>query len=166
MIAPLSLSNVMIVVLAAICLYLSAAQSYGLTIRAWRLALPPCFAAAVAFGLLESVFESSLLHDAEWLVAAAAGLVVGRLRGWSIGLEVDQRHGLVRLRRSPDAPLVAIGLLLLGLADGLGAALQEPLIDPPYLAAGAALCAGYLGGRALAIAVRATRLPHVELRST
>ena len=73
------------------------------------------------------------------------------------------QRGLIRQRRSADGPLVAIGLVLLALVDIVGAALLDPVIEPQHVAAGAALCAGYLGGRALAIAVRTTRLPHVEL---
>jgi hypothetical protein len=85
------------------------------------------------------------------------------MRGWAIALEVDQRHDLVRQHRATDGPLAAIGLVLLALADFASSALQEPLIDPQHIAAAAALLAGYLGGRALAIAVRTARLPHVEL---
>ena len=134
-------------------------------VKAWRLAVPPCFAAVVALVLLAGVFEATLPHDAEWLVAALIGALLGRLRGRTIEVDVDRRRDLVRQHRSADGPLVAIALLLLSLADLAGAALAEPLIEPDWIAAGAAFCAGWLGGRSAAIAVRSTRLPHVELYS-
>ena len=165
MISPLSLSNLITVLLAGICLWTIASQARGNIVKVWRLAIPPCFAAVVALVLLASVFEASLQHDAEWLVAALLGGFVGRLRGWTIDVEVDRRRELVRQGRSPDGALIAIVLVLLSFADAVGAALLEPLIEPQHIAAGAAFCAGWLCARALAIAVRTTRLPHVELSS-
>ena len=164
MIAPLSLSNLLTVVFALVCLHTVAVQSRGTVVKLWRLAIPPAFAAVNAFSLLAGVFDASMMHDAEWLIAAAVGLVLGRTRGWTIELAVDQQHELLRQRRAPDAVLVAIVLLLLSVTDFLGAALLEPVVEPPYVAAGAAFCAAYLAGRALAMAVRSTRLPHVELQ--
>lgn len=164
MIAPLSLSNLVTVMFAVICLWSIAGQARGGIVKSWRLAVPPCLAAVDAVVLLASVMSASLGHDAEWLVAALIGLFLGRLRGWSIELEVDRQRDLVRQHRAADGPLIAIALLLLSLADLVGAALAEPVLEPQYVAAGAAFCAGWLGGRALAIAVRTTRLPHVELR--
>ncbi|MFO1080042.1 MAG: hypothetical protein U1E23_05365 [Reyranellaceae bacterium] len=164
MIAPLSLSNVLTVAFALVCLHTAAVQSRGTVVKLWRLAIPPAFAAVNAFTLLAGVFEANMVHDAEWLVSAVLGLLLGRTRGWSIDLVVDRRHELLRQRRTPDAVLVAIVLLLLSLTDFIGAALLEPLVEPQYVAAGAAFCAAYLAGRALAMAVRSTRLPHVELQ--
>src|SRR5262245_45216644 len=161
MIAPLSLSDVATVVFAVLCLITIAPQASGRVVKLWRLAVPPCFAAVQAFVLLASVFDANLQNDAEFLLAAMVGLLFGRMRGWSVLIEVDQRHELIRQQRTADGPLMAIALLLLALTDFVGAALLDPVIEPQHVAAGAALCAGYLGGRALAIAVRTTRLPHV-----
>jgi membrane protein CcdC involved in cytochrome C biogenesis len=163
MIAPLSLSDLSTVVFAVLCLMTIAPQARGRVVKLWRLAVPPCFAAVEAFVLLASVFDANLQNDAEWLLAAMVGLLFGRMRGWSVPIEVDQQHELIRQQRTADGPLMAIALLLLALTDFVGAALLDPVIEPQHVAAGAALCAGYLGGRALAIAVRTTRLPHVEL---
>ena len=163
MISPLSLSNLVTVIFAAICLWTIAAQARGNIVKLWRLAIPASFAAIEAFVLLASVFDANLESDAEWLIAAVIGVAVGRMRGWAIALEVDRQHDLVRQHRAADGPLAAIGLVLLALTDFASSALQEPLLDPQHTAAAAALFAGYLGGRALAIAVRTARLPHVEL---
>ena len=124
MIGPLSLSNVATVAFAAICLWTIAAQVRGNVVKLWRLAVPPSFAAVQAFVLLAGVFDATIISDAEWLAAAVAGGVIGRMRGWALTIEVDQRWDLVRQHRS---------------------------------------AAGYLRCRAIAIAVRAAHLPHVEL---
>jgi membrane protein CcdC involved in cytochrome C biogenesis len=165
MIAPFSLSNVATVAFAIVCLWTVAAQARGKVVKLWRLAVPPCFAAVQAFVLLAGVFDATLAHDAEWLAAALAGAVLGRTRGWTAGVEVDRVQDLIRQRRAVDTLLAGVVLLLLALVDSISAALLDPVIEPQHVAAGAAFCAGYLGARALAIAVRAMYLPHVELRA-
>jgi hypothetical protein len=52
-------------------------------------------------------------------------------------------------------------LVMLAVTDFAAAASQDPIIEPQHVAAAAAFCAGYLGCRA--VAMRAGRLPHVEL---
>ena len=49
--------------------------------------------------------------------------------------------------------------------DFLSAALDEAFVQPEHVAAAAALCAGFLGCRALAIIVRSSRAPHVGLHT-
>ncbi|MBS0517757.1 MAG: hypothetical protein JSR90_03650 [Proteobacteria bacterium] len=163
MIAPLSLSNVLTVVLALLCLWTSNAQSSGGVVKLWRLAVPPTLATAVALVLLASVFNPTLAHDAEWIVAAILGAALGRTRGWLMHVESDQRWGLVKLPRSYDGLLASFALLVLSMVDFAGAALGAAVIQPPHVAAGAAACAGYLVFRAIATTMRATRRPHVEL---
>jgi len=164
MIAPLSLSNVLTVMLAIACLYTIASQSRGGVVRLWRLALPPCFAAVEALVLLAGVFDATLGHDAEWVVAAIVGALLGRMRGWSMSVEVDRMWELVRLKPSFDGQLAALALFGLSAVDFTSAALEEPVVACDHVAAGASFFAGYLGARALAIAVRAMRAPHVELQ--
>ena len=161
--APLSLANVLTVLIGIGCLWTIANQSLGGIAKLWRLAVPPCLAIVAAMVLLAGVFDASLAHDAEWVVAGLVGWLVGRTRGWSVEVEVDQRSGLVRLGPSLDGLLAALGLLVLTLIDFASAALEEPVIAPSHVAAGAALCAGIIAGRALAVAVRAGRAPHVRL---
>lgn len=162
MVSALSLSNVVTVALALLCLGTIARQS-GTVVKLWRLALPASFAVMQAFVLLASVFEATLETDAEWLAAAAVGSVLGRMRGWATAVDVDHTQDLVRQRRATDGVLAASALVLLALVDFVSAALQEALIEPQHVAAAAAFCAGYLACRALAIGVRTARLPHVEL---
>jgi hypothetical protein len=163
MIAPLSLSNVLTVLLAIGCLWTMLVQSHAGVVRLWRLSLPPIFAAVQALVLLAGVFEATFAHDAEWVAAALVGAAMGRMRGWSLPIQVDQMWGLVRVRNSGDGVLAATVLVALAAIDFTSAALERPVIEPEHVAAGAALCAGYLGCRGLAMVVRAMRSPHVEL---
>ena len=165
-IAPLSLSNVTTVVFAAVCLWTIAAQARGNIVKLWRLAVPPCFAAVQAFVLLAGVIDATLVSDAEWLAAALVGALLWRIRGWTVAVDVDRMRDLARQHRASDALLAGVALLMLALIDFISAALQDPVIEPQHVAAGAAFCAAYLGWRALAIAVRVTHLPHIELHST
>jgi len=84
MIAPLSLSNLITVVLAVICLSTILPQARGNVVKIWRLAMPACLAMVVAFILLAGVFDADLATDAEWLGALIVGAVGGRMRGWAL----------------------------------------------------------------------------------
>jgi hypothetical protein len=163
MIGSLSLSNVLTVLIAVICLWTTGTQSSGGIVRTWRLAVPPCLAAADAVILLAGVFDATLQSDTEWLVAALLGAAVGRTLGWTAAVEADRHWGLIRLQRTIDGTLAGFGLLVLSLVDFGGAALGEPILGPPHVAAGAAFCAGLLAFRALAMGTRASRAPHVAL---
>lgn len=163
MIAPLSLTNLITVIVAVTCLSTILPQARGSAVKIWRLAMPACLGLVEAFVLLAGVFEPDLASDAEWLAALLLGGMVGRTRGWSMAIEVDQASGLMRQRRSADGMIAATALVLLALIDFGSAAYREPWIDPEHVAAAAALFAGFLGGRALAMATRTSRLPHHEL---
>ena len=161
--APLSLSNVLTVMIAVGCLSTITPQSRGDVVKAWRLAVPACLAAAQATILLAGVFNATFAHDAEWVLAAIIGGIIGRTRGWTMAIAVDQAHGLVRLQRGIDGPMAAAALIVLAFLDFTSAALESPVAPVEYVSAAAALFAGYLVCRALAIAVRTMRAPHVEL---
>jgi hypothetical protein len=163
MIAPFSLSNVLTLVLATLCFHAIRSQSAGSIVRLWRLALPPCFAAAVALVLLAGVFDATLAHDGEWVAGGVIGALLGRAKGWLMPVEADRSLGLVRLRRSMDGQIAAFALLIWAFLDSLGALMEDPVVEPQHVAAAAALCAGYLVFRALAMIVRAERAPHVRI---
>jgi len=162
-IAPLSLSNVLTVLAALVCLWTMSPQSNGGVWRLWRLATPAAFASVVALVLLAGVFDATWQHDAEWLAALILGGLFGRARGWTLPVAIDQMWGLVRLPKSKDGLLAAIGIVSMSAIDFTSAAIEEPVVDPQHVAAGAALFAGFIGCRALAIIVRSTRAPHVQL---
>ncbi|MBV8394450.1 MAG: hypothetical protein JOY81_14835 [Alphaproteobacteria bacterium] len=163
MIAPYSLSNVITLVLAVVCLWTIGSQSSGGVVKAWRLAVPPMVALVIALVLLAGVFDATILHDAEWLATLLLGAAIGRTRGWLTKVQADRRWGLVRLPPAIDGLAAAFGLLVVSIMDSVGALLEDPVVEPQHVAAGAALCAGYLGFRALAMFSRAIRAPHVEL---
>lgn len=166
MIAPLSLTNLLTVVIAVTCLTTIAQQSRGEAVKIWRLAVPACFAAVQALVLLAGVIDATFMHDAEWLLAFIVGAFAGRMRGRSVFLQVDQSRDFFRMKRNFDGQVAAIGLVILAFIDFTSAALEEPVLGEPHIAALAALCAGYLGYRAIALAMRAVRLQHVELLET
>jgi hypothetical protein len=162
-IAPLSLSNVLTMAVAVVCLWTIGSQSSGGVIKLWRLAVPPCLAGVVALVLLADVFNATMAHDAEWAIGAVLGAALGRTRGWLMSVQSDQKWGLVLLPRAFDGLLAGFGLVVFAMLDFTGAALEDPVVEPQHVAAGAALCAGYLAFRALAMTMRAVRAPHVEL---
>ncbi len=166
MIAPLSLSNVLTVLVALLCLWTMSPQARGGVLRIWRLGIPACFAAVQALVLLAGVFDASFAHDAEWVVGLAIGAIIGRMRGWTMAVSVDHMRWLVRLPRASDGWLAAVALVVLAGIDFTSAALEIPVVEPQHVAAAAALFAGYIGGRALSLVVRSERAPHVELHST
>lgn len=164
--APLSLANVLTVALAVLCLWTAGSQASGGVIKQWRLAVPPCLAAAVALVLLAGVFNATIAHDAEWVAGGILGAAMGRTRGWLMRVDADRKHGLVRLPKAIDGILVAFGTVVLAMVDFASAAREEAVIEPNHVAAAAAVCAGYLGFRALGMTMRAVRAPHVELYDT
>jgi hypothetical protein len=166
MIAPLSLSNVLTVIFAVLCLWLIVPQARGGAVRLWRLAVPPILAVVQAIALLAGDFDASLSHDAEWVAAAILGAVAGRMRGWTLPIDVDRARDLVRLRPSIDAHFAAIGLVVLAAIDFTSASFEEAVVPTEHVAAGAALLAGYIGSRALSITVRARRAAHLTPSST
>jgi hypothetical protein len=158
MIAPLSLSNVLTVFFAVLCLWIIVPQARGGAVKLWRLSVPPILATVQAVVLLAGDFDAALSHDAEWVVAAIIGAAFGRMRGWTLPIDVDRAHDLVRLRPSIDAHLAAIGLVVLAAIDFTSASFEEAVLPTEHVAAGAAFFAGYLGCRALSITVRARRI--------
>lgn len=158
MIAPLSLSNVFTLLLAIACLWTTVPQARGDRVRLWRLALPPGLATAQALVLLAGVFDATLAHDAEWLGGGLLGAVLGRMRGWMQSFDLDRPRSLITLPPSIDIHLAAIGLVVLAAIDFTSASFEDPIVATDLVAAGAAFFAGYLVCRALAIAVRVSRL--------
>jgi hypothetical protein len=91
------------------------------------------------------------------------GGFIGRTRGWTLPVAIDQMWGLVRLPKSKDGLLASLGIVAMAAIDFTSATIEGPVVEPQHVAAGAALFAGFIGCRALAIIVRSTRAPHVQL---
>ena len=165
LIAPLSLSNVLTMLCALLCLWTASPQASGGVWRLWRLATPPAFAIVVSLMLLAGVFEATWQHDAEWIAGLLLGGVIGRTRGWTLPVEIDRTWGLVRLPRTMDGVLAGVGVVAMSVLDFTSAAVETVVgLEPQHIAAGSAVFASFLACRALAIIVRSTRAPHVGLR--
>ncbi|UYN95914.1 MAG: hypothetical protein KIT25_02925 [Enhydrobacter sp.] len=157
MIAPLSLANLATIVFAALCFSTISPQAKGAAVRYWRLAVPASLAMGQALVMLAGIFDVTLASDLVWVAAAFLGGLLGRMRGWSTPITIDPRAGLVRQSRAFDSAIVAALLVVLAAVDFVSAALQRPLMDPDWVAAGAAFCAGFLCCRALATVAKAER---------
>jgi hypothetical protein len=161
--APLGLCNVLTVLCAFACLWAISPQARGAVIRLWALAVPAAFGGVVAVVLLAGVFQETWLKDAEWVGALAFGAAVGRMRGWSLSVEVAPTQDMIRLRAGWDGLVVAGAILAMAIVDFISAASGQPLIAPVHVASVSAFCAGYLGCRALAVLVRFGRATHRPL---
>ena len=100
-----------------------------------------------------------------WGLALAAGAAIGVMRGVMMRIQVDQMWSLIRLPQAQCGrlavsliALLVVALIATRIAGPAGTGYLQPL------GAGLAWCAGFLGGRALAIASRIRRAPHIELR--
>jgi len=157
MVSTLSLANGLTLLFAALCLWTTVLQSRGGVTTLGRVALPGGFALLATLMLLAGVFEASILFDILWVVAFAVGSMIGRVRGWMLSMQSNREAGLVSLPATVDGLAAALMLAALSGIDFTSAMLGVPLIEPGYIAAASALCAGFLGYRMLVIALRVVR---------
>ena len=155
MIAPLSLSNVLTLVFAVTCLTMVLSQRSDRVQKVSRLLVPPALAVVVALILLTGVFEAGLVNDALWVGGAIVGFILGRLRGRTLPMELLPTPGSVRMAQTADHLVAALALVAVAATDFTSATLREPVLEPALVASGGALCAGFLAGRFVMIAVRA-----------
>ncbi|WP_422001190.1 hypothetical protein [Reyranella sp.] len=155
MIAPLSLTNVISLLSAIICLSMIASQTTGRVQSVSRLALPPALAVVVALILLAGVFDAGFVSDGLWVIGAIVGFILGRVRGQMLSMEILPAARSIRAAQTADNLVAALMLLALTSTDFISAALRHPLLQPGLVAIGGAVCAGFLAGRFLAIALRA-----------
>lgn len=154
MIAPLSLCNLLTVLVAFACYVAAARQAQGGLTHLGQLATPAILAAVVAFVLLAGVIAATWQYDLEWLAGLVLGALLGHLRGWRLGLSVAAAGGAVLLPPAKDVRVAALALVALAGIDFTSAYLGNAVVEPHHIAALAAVFAGYLGCRALAIAAR------------
>jgi len=155
MIAPLSLSNVLTLILAITSLTMVVNQRSDRIQRISRLLIPPVLAVIVALILLSSVFDAGLVNDALWVGGAVVGFVLGRLRGRMLPMELLPAPGSLRVLQTADHLTAAVALVVVAATDFTSATLREPVVAPALVAMAGALCAGFFVGRFLMIAIRA-----------
>lgn len=152
--APLGLCNVLTVLCALACLWAISPQARGAVVRLWAMAVPPGFGGVVAIVLLAGVFNETWIKDAEWGGALLLGAVIGRMRGWSLLVQVAPTRDRIRLPAAVDGLGMAAAIVAMAIVDFISAASNAPVIAPIHVASVSAFGAGYLGCRALAVLVR------------
>jgi hypothetical protein len=151
-------------VIAVACVQSTLTDVRGAPCKLWRLGLPPLLGSFASILILARAVVS-FEHDAIWMVTALCGVLVGWWRGRQIVIETDQIWGVVRTRRVVDSLVAALLILLIVLVDGIKELFPTGTLPRhAQFAAGSALCAGYLAGRAWSLIGRAVRAPHVELQ--
>jgi hypothetical protein len=104
-----------------------------------------------------------LANPQVWLIAAVA-ILIGAVRGWAMGLESDQAHGLVRVLHGRDAALAGWLMVLFAAIQGaIETGLRE---ENPYETTAEfamLLTSGYLLGRSIVAWLRARSQPHHDL---
>lgn len=158
-----NLLHLLLLILALPCARYALSEMRHRPLPRGRLAAPALLAMGCALVFL-------LFHVGSqrppWMFGAAlaVGLAIGVLRGLTLQLQVDHMFDRVRLPRARASFLVAMVLVAAVLLDIVGALLGSKglflrVVAPEIAAA----CAGMLTGRALAIALRWRRAPHIDL---
>ncbi len=119
-----------------------------------------------ALMLLASVIETSVTKDVLWIFCFVGGSFIGRIRGWRLQMQADKMSGRIALPPTIDGVLAAVVLVGLSAIDFLSSMFGQVYLDPAYIAAGSALCAGFLGYRVLVIALRVVRPGPADLSRT
>lgn len=158
----LNLSHLLGVLLAVVGAWSIRFELKRKSVRVWRLFLP---AAAVLLCSLALLGGLSTRGRGIWLVALLAGLPAGAVRGLWLRMRTDYAARLVRLSPVRDGLWTAVVAALLAVTDVfVTLRSEEDAPVSPLFAAGAALCAGYLGGRALVTRTRSRSAMHLDLR--
>ena len=141
-------------------------EARGRSLTAGRLFLAPVCALGTAFMLL-ALTQFEWRQPSLWIGALAVGLLLGLVRGFVARLEVDRLWDRLHLRRAQDG--LWVGCLLAVVAFG---ALAVDVADPPAVGTldlagnlAAALCAGFLSGRAGMLWLRSLAAPHANFRA-
>jgi len=163
----LNVLHVAVALGAAGCLRAIMHETHGRLVRPGRLFTAPVLALLTALVLLLLIPVDMRQHRL-WALTLATGFVAGALRGFTMRLQVDHEFDLLRLPSAPDGVGSSVILAMLA-AISVVLAMTMPADAPLELmvemlaAAGVALCAGFLGGRAVLIYLRHLRAPHLQL---
>jgi len=154
----------LLIVLLAIGAAVSAnPERHPIPFPRWQLLLPGVLAFAGTVILLSYPEIRDLANPEVWLVAAA-GMMIGGLRGWALTVDSDRAHGLVRVGRGSDAVWVGWAMVLFAaIQGGIETGLRA---ENPYESTAEffmLLASSYLLGRSLVAWLRARTAVHTDL---
>ena len=133
----------------------------GRSLTPGRLFLAPICALGVAFVLL-ALTDFEWRQPNLWLGALGTGLAAGTMRGWFSPLEVDRLWDRLRVGEARDGLWIGYLLGAVSLA-AMAIDMAVHMMAGPYDLVGnlvAALCAGFLSGRAALLWLRSLGAPH------
>jgi hypothetical protein len=159
------LSDIGLIVLALAALASTRFQARRQLVRRWNLLLPGVLATLGSVSNL--VFPHAAdLFNLQIVTAGVIGFLIGAARGAFMGMDYDQRWGLVRLHDGRDELVVAS---LFSLAAVIHFAIEMTINRVnPYMPSGVLalnLTGGYLLGRSVIGWIRAGRIDHTDLHN-
>ena len=164
MVFNLNLLHLLLVFGATGCILLALREIAGRSMSLSRLFMLPLLAMTMALVFLLFFLAS---HQPPWMfgVALLLGVLAGAARGITMKLRFDHMWRLVRPTGKRVLLWVAF-LLASAVVVEIAGAVAGPVGASWRMGAAelAALCAGMFAGRACTMAVRLSKLPHVDLR--
>lgn len=150
------------VLLAAAAAWAIRFEARRKSVPLWRLFLPAALVLVCSLALLAGL---SSRGRGIWVIAFVLGLPAGSARAFWLRMRSDHAAKVVRLSPARDGVWVAVAAGVFAAAD-VFVTLRSQAGAPvsPLFAAGAAFCAGYLGGRALVTRARARKALHLDMR--
>ena len=141
-------------------------EAAGRSLSFGRLFAAPLLAFAAAF-LLLAMSEPQTREPVLWIGGLVAGLAAGTARGIMVPLQVDRLWDRLRLPSGRDglwaASLLGAVALIAFSVDLVPANLPWSDVLAVTSSTAAAACAGFLGGRACSVWLRAWNAPHRSL---
>lgn len=160
MLAKLTLLHIVLAVLAGGSLYLAWREVRRRYISQWRLLAPPALGIGVALGL--ALIQIVLARQPGWtfLLALAAGLCVGGLRGALMRVEHDLYRPMVAMSQQARFVLLWVAVMVAAMTV-VEIVVSRAAPDLAVVRYGAALvamvCAAAMLGRAIVLAVQLNR---------
>ncbi|MFI5002218.1 MAG: hypothetical protein ACHQK9_20235, partial [Reyranellales bacterium] len=154
--------HLMIIVGSVGCAAFAVREAAGRSITATRLFMPPMLAGGTAVILLLMAAGEPMLLQI-WLGALVVGLAIGAYRGSTMVMRVDQVRSKLRMPNGRHAFWIAFALPL-AVALEIAIAIWGEGVSPHRAlpSAIAALAAGMLTGRAVAVVIRVPYAPNEE----
>ena len=168
MIAKLTLLHIALAALACGSLYLAWREVRRRYISQWRLLAPPALGLSVALGL--ALIQIVLARQPGWtfLLALAAGLLAGGLRGALMRVEHDLYRPMVAVSIRARFVLLWVAVVVAAAAavEIVGARAAPELMVIRYIAALLAMVgAAAMQGRAIVLAIQLNR-HYADVRTT